>query len=62
MFFWLYFCAPKIKSTSQARIKHEIFANFKPEPDPKSPARPTTLLHEQEPVREPVVTDHCLKL
>ena len=41
--FWLYFCAPKIKSTSQARFKPEIFVNFRPEPDPKSPARLTTL-------------------
>ena len=42
---WLYFCAPRTKSTSQARIKPEIFVNFRPEPesDPKSPARPTTL-------------------
>ena len=30
----------------QARIKLEVFANFKPkpEPDPKSPARLTTLV------------------
>ena len=40
----LYFRAPKTKSTSQARIKPEIFVNFRPEPDPKSPARLTTLL------------------
>ena len=33
----------KTKSTSQARIKPEIFVNFRPEPDPKSPARLTTL-------------------
>ena len=35
------------KNTSQARIKPEIFVNFRPEsePDPKSPARLTTLLH-----------------
>ena len=33
------------KSTSQARIKPEIFFNLEPEPelDPKSPARLTTL-------------------
>ena len=31
------------KSTSQARIKPDIFVNFRPEPDPKSPARLTTL-------------------
>ena len=30
-------------STSQAQIKPEIFVNFRPEPDPKSPARHTTL-------------------
>ena len=29
---------------SQARIKPEIFVNFRPEPDPKSPARLTTLV------------------
>ena len=36
--------APKTKSTSQARIKPEIFVNFRPEPElnPKSPARLTT--------------------
>ena len=34
---------PKTKSTSQARIKPEIFVYFRPEPDPKSPARLTTL-------------------
>ena len=28
---------------SQARIKPEVFVNFRPEPDPKSPARLTTL-------------------
>ena len=41
----LYSCAPKTKSTSQARIKPEIFVNFRPEPepDPKSPARLTIL-------------------
>ena len=40
--FWLYFCAPKTKSTSQARIKPEIFVNFKPEsgPNPTRKARP----------------------
>ena len=32
------------KSKSQARIKPELFVNFRPEPDPKSPARLTTLL------------------
>ena len=31
------------KSQSQARIKPEIFVNFRPEADPKSPARLTTL-------------------
>ena len=31
------------KSTSQARIKPEIFVIFRPERDPKSPARLTTL-------------------
>ena len=31
------------KSTFQARIKPEIFVNFRPEPDPKSLARVTTL-------------------
>ena len=30
---------------SQAPIKPKIFVNFKPEPDPKSPAQLTTLLH-----------------
>ena len=30
--FRLYFCASKTKSTSQARIKPEIFVNFRPEP------------------------------
>ena len=39
--FWLYFCEPKTKSTSQARIKPEIFVNFKPEPCP-NPARTRT--------------------
>ena len=34
----------KTKSTSQARIKPEISVNFRPEPDPKSPARLTTLI------------------
>ena len=33
----------KTKSTSQVRIKPETFVNFMPEPDPKSPARLTTL-------------------
>ena len=28
----------------QARIKPEILVNFRPEPDPKSPARLTTLV------------------
>ena len=32
--FWVYFCAPKTKSTSQAQIKPEIFVNFRPEPGP----------------------------
>ena len=32
--FWLYFCAPKTKSTSQARIKPEILVNFRPDPGP----------------------------
>ena len=41
--FLLYVCAPKTKSTSQARFKPEIFVNFRPEPDPKSPGRLTTL-------------------
>ena len=36
-------CASTTKTTSQARIKPEIFVNFRPEPDPKSPARLTTL-------------------
>ena len=40
---WLFFCTPKTKGTSQARIKPEIFVNFRPEPEPKSPARLTTL-------------------
>ena len=31
------------KSTFQARIKPEIFVNFRPEPDPKTPGRLTTL-------------------
>ena len=39
------FCALKIKIISQARIKPEIFVNSMPEPDPKSPARLTTLRH-----------------
>ena len=29
---------------SQARIKPEIFVNFSPEPDPKSPVRLTTMV------------------
>ena len=33
----------KQKSTSQARIKPEIFVNFKPEPDLKIPPRLTIL-------------------
>ena len=41
--FWLYFCAPKTKRTSQARIKLKILVNYRPEPDPKSLARRTTL-------------------
>ena len=41
--FWLHFCAPKTKSTSQARIKPAIFVNFRLEPEPKSPARLITL-------------------
>ena len=32
------------KSTSQTRIKPEIFVNFRPEPGPKSLARLTKLL------------------
>ena len=37
------FCAPKTKSTSQARIKPKIFVNIRsPEPAPKIPARLTT--------------------
>ena len=32
--FWLYFWAPDTKSTSQARIKPEIFFNFRHEPGP----------------------------
>ena len=41
----IFFRAPKTKRTSQAHIKPEIFANFRPEPEPhpKSPARLTTL-------------------
>ena len=42
--FLLFFCTSKTKSTSQARIKPDIFVNFRPEPDPKSPARLITLL------------------
>ena len=50
--FWLYFCALKTKSTSQARIKLEIFVNFRPNPartrpelSPNpNPARLTTLV------------------
>ena len=38
-----YIFGTKTKSTSQARIKPEIFVNFRPKPDPKSPARLTTL-------------------
>ena len=34
MLVWLYFCAPKTKNTFQARIKPEIFVNFRPEPGP----------------------------
>ena len=41
--FLLFFCTSKTKSTSHARIKPDIFVNFRPEPDPKSPARLTTL-------------------
>ena len=32
--FWLYFWAPETKSTSQARIKPEIFLNFRSELGP----------------------------
>ena len=32
--FRLYFCAPKTKSRSQARIKPKIFVNFRPDPEP----------------------------
>ena len=45
--FWLYFCARKAKITSQAQNTPEIFVNFTPEPDPKSPARFTTLNYSQ---------------
>ena len=40
--FW--YRTSKTKSTSQARIKPEIFVNFRPEPDPKSPVRLTTVV------------------
>ena len=45
LFNLIIFCAPKTKSTSQARDKHEIFASFRPEPEPDSkiPDRVTTL-------------------
>ena len=39
--FWWYFCAPTTENTSQVRTKPEIFVNF--DPDPKTPARLTTL-------------------
>ena len=40
--FWLYFCAHKTKSTSQAQIKPEISVNFRPEPslNPTRKVRP----------------------
>ena len=43
--FRLCFCTPKTKitSTSQAQIKPEIFVNFRPKLEPKSPARRTIL-------------------
>ena len=46
--FDLFFWTPKTKSTSQARIKPDIFVNFRPEPDPKSPARLTTLVRGRQ--------------
>ena len=42
-YFVITLCALKTKSTSQARIKSEIFVNFRPESDPKNSARLTTL-------------------
>ena len=42
------------KSTSQARLKSETFVNFRPEPDPKSPARLTTLCRIQKIVLQTV--------
>ena len=36
-----------MKSTSQDRIKPEIFVNFRPEPNPKSPGRLTTLKYNE---------------
>ena len=42
-YFTYIFCALKTKNMSQARIKPEIFVNFRPEPDSKSQARLTTL-------------------
>ena len=41
----------KQKSISQARIKPEIFVDFRPEPDPKIPARLTTLDHSPKKMR-----------
>ena len=36
--FLLFSCTPNTKSMSQARIKHDIFVNFRPKPGP-NPAR-----------------------
>ena len=42
--FWLYFCVPKTKSTSQALVKPKIFVNFSPEagtnPNSTRPEKP----------------------
>ena len=40
--FLLFSCTLKTKSTSQARIKHDIFVNFRPKPGPNpNPTRKT---------------------
>ena len=52
----------KKKSTSDARIKSEIFVDFRPEPepDPKIPARLTTLDHSPK-KNEKTVDQEMLK-
>ena len=49
--FWLNFCAPKIKNTSQARIKPEIFVN-RIRTWPEKPAPTYSSIPARKPTKE----------